>query len=93
MGIQIDGIHIIVSDVYAKMKKKEAVECMIDEGFVPGETLSAKKAWAEKAYDLINPKKQSPAAAEAGASLNDDRPDHSEHGTAGLSGSDSGLGE
>lgn len=60
MGVQIDGIHIIVSGVYAKMQKKDAVECMLKEGFVPGKTESDKKAWAEKAYDLINPMKQGP---------------------------------
>ena len=67
MGIQIDGVHIIVSDVYAKMKKKDAVEHMLKEGFVPGETEGAKKKWAEAAYDLINPKKG--PAEEVGPSL------------------------
>jgi len=65
MGIQIDGVHIIISDKYAKMSKRDAVAHMLNEGFVPGEN---KKAWAEKAYDLINPKKQGPAE-EAGPSL------------------------
>lgn len=60
MGIVIDGVHILTSDRYAKMKKKEAVDHMLKEGFVPGETESAKKAWAANAYDLINPIKKGP---------------------------------
>lgn len=80
MGILIDGVNILVSDVYRSMTKKDAVAHMLKEGFVPGED---KKAWAEKAYDLINPTKQSPAKL-AGPAIkevaNDDRPDHKEHG-------------
>jgi hypothetical protein len=60
MGIQIDGIHILVSDRYARMKKKEAVDDMLKQGFVPGETTGEKRTWAENAYDLINPKKPGP---------------------------------
>lgn len=67
--MQIDGVNILVAHVYAKMKKKDAVEDMLKQGFVPGETEAAKKAWAEKAYDLINPKK-GPAEV-AGPSLKD----------------------
>lgn len=63
MGIQVDGVHIIVSAKYAKMKKKDAVDHMIKEGFVPGETESDKRKWAENAYDLINPKKTGPELA------------------------------
>lgn len=55
MGKVIDGIHIIVSDKYASMKKKDAVDDMLNQGFVPGSTEKDKKSWAEKAYDLINP--------------------------------------
>lgn len=68
MGIQIDQVHIYASDAYAKMKKKDAVAHMLKEGFVPGKTEADKKAWAEKAYDLINPIKTGPAE-EAGPSL------------------------
>ena len=60
MGVHIDGVHILISDKYAKMKKKEAVDHMLKEGFVPGETEAAKKKWAENAYDIINPKKPGP---------------------------------
>lgn len=60
MGIQIDGVHILVSDQYAKMKKKDAVDHMLKEGFVPGETEKDKRTWAANAYDLINPKKPGP---------------------------------
>ena len=81
MPIHIDGVHIYNSDVYAKMKKDDAVKHMLNEGFVPGETELSKKAWAEKAYDLINPKKTGPDAKEQGPSLkNDDRPDNTKHG-------------
>ena len=60
MGVQIDGVHIQISDRYAKMKKKEAIEHMLKEGFVPGQTEAEKRKWAEEAYDIINPKKPAP---------------------------------
>lgn len=72
MGIQIDGIHIQISCAYKKMTKQAAVAHMLNEGFVPGETEAAKKAWAEKAYDLINPIKTGPAEV-AGPSLKKQR--------------------
>jgi hypothetical protein len=60
MGIQIDGVHILISDKYKEMSRRDAVAHMLKEGFVPGETEREKRIWAANAYDLINPKKPGP---------------------------------
>jgi hypothetical protein len=54
-GININEVH------YGAMKKTDAVNAMVEDGFCLGKSDKDKKAWASKVYDMINPNEtQSP---------------------------------
>jgi len=52
--ITFDGVTINAKH-FGAMKEKEAIKRMIADGFVPGDTIDEKTAWAKEAFLLIKP--------------------------------------